>query len=130
MSITTITLSTATSSTPGNSQMVLLNYIGGKPTTVQIISTVATSSIAFTVQYTLDDPMKLGGSSLAFWSFLSSSYNDTGVTNTSGSIFASSTSSPDGLIFSFLSPIAAVRIGSTNMLNGPLLMRVAQGDGW
>ncbi len=132
MPYATITLTTAASSIPGTSAAANLNWRGGKPTTVSVISTNTGSSIFFNVQYTLDDLQVVGGTSLAYWSNLSSAYNDTGVVTSSGSTFASSTitSGSDGVIFSFLSPVGAVRLNSTCMTGGPLYMKVMQGEGW
>jgi len=130
MTYTTITLSTATSSNPGTSAVANLNWIGGKPTTVVVYSTNTGSSIAFNIQYTLDDVMRVGGSSLALWQNLSSAYSDTGLTQGTGATFASSTINNDGLIFSFLSPIAGIRLNSTSMNGGPLTLKVIQGEGW
>jgi hypothetical protein len=92
---------------------------------------VSGSTIAFNVQYTLDDVVRVGGSSAAFWQNLSSSYSDTAVTTSSGSIFGASSLDPaSGMTISFLGPIAAVRLNSTSMGSGPLVMKVLQGDGW
>lgn len=131
MTYFTTTLTTAASSSPGASTVCNLNWIGGKPTTVVVYSTVATSSTFFQIQYTLDDPTKVGGSSLAYWQGLSSGFLDTGVSYGAASVFStSSITSPDGLIFSFLSPVAAVRLNSSAMTSGPLTMKVIQGEGW
>jgi hypothetical protein len=128
----TITLTTAASSIPGTSAAANLNWRGGKPATVSVISTNTGSSIFYNIQYTLDDPQLVGGTSLAYWSNLSSAYSDTGVTQSSGSTFASSTvtAGTDGIVFSLLSPFGAVRLNSTGMTNGPLIMKITQGEGW
>ena len=51
----------------GASAVANLNWIGGKPVTITVYSTVSGSTIAFNVQYTLDDVVRVGGSSAAFW---------------------------------------------------------------
>ena len=55
MTLTTISLTTAVSSSPGASQAKNINWVGGKPTTVTVFSTVTGSSIAFNVQFTMDE---------------------------------------------------------------------------
>jgi len=40
MTLTTISLTTAVSSSPGASQAKNINWVGGKPTTVTVFSTV------------------------------------------------------------------------------------------
>jgi hypothetical protein len=97
------------STSPGASQAANINWVGGKPTTVTVFSTVAGSSIAFNVQFTMDDLQPVGGSSLAYWQNLSSAYSDTGFNTSSGSLFGSSSLDPaSGMTVSFLSPIAAI----------------------
>ncbi len=132
MTYFTTTLTTAVSSIPGAGTVCNLSWIGGKPTTVSVFSTVSGTSIFFNVQYTLDDVQRVGGSSLAYWLGLSSNYSDTGITNSSQSTWASSTM-PDitnGITFSFLSPVAGVRLNSTGMTGGPVTMKVVAGEGW
>lgn len=127
-----ITLTTAASSIPGASNVANLNWRGGKPTTVWVVSTNTGSSIFFNIQYTMDDPQLVGGTSVAYWSNISSGYSDTGINLSSGSLFASSTitAGTDGISFSFLSPYGAVRLNSTGMTGGPLIMKIMQGEGW
>ena len=126
----TTTLTTAVSSNPGASTVCNLNWIGGKPTTVVVYSTNTGSSIAFNIQYTMDDPQRVGGSSNALWQNLSSAYSDTGITQGTGATFSSSNIVNDGLLVSFLSPLAAIRLNSTSMSGGPLQLKVIQGEGW
>lgn len=129
MTLFTTNLTTAVSSAPGTSTICNLNWLGGKPTTVSIFSTTASPSALFQIQYTLDDIQRVA-SSLVFWSNLSSSYSDTVINVSSGSTFNSSSIPTDGIIFSFLSAFAAVRLNSTSMGSGPLTMKVVQGEGW
>lgn len=122
---------TVNSSTPGASTVCNLNWVGGKPTTVVVAATNAGSSIFYNIQYTLDDVQRVGGSSLAYWQNLSSNYSDTGVSQSSGSTFASSNLDVNaGLTVSLLSPVAAVRLNSTALTAGPLTLKVIQGEGW
>jgi len=131
MTLTTISLTTAVSSSPGASQAKNINWVGGKPTTVTVFSTVTGSSIAFNVQFTMNELQRVGGSSLAYWQNLSSAYSDTGVNTSSGSLFGSSSLDPvSGMTVSFLSPIAAIRLNSTSMGNGPLTAKVIAGEAW
>jgi hypothetical protein len=95
-----------------------------------VYSTNTGSSIAFNIQYTMDDLQRVGGSSNALWQNLSSAYSDTGITQGTGATFGSSSIVNDGLIVSILSPLAAVRLNSTSMSGGPLQLKVIQGEGW
>lgn len=121
---TTITLSSVGTSTPAN-----LNWRGGKPTTVTVNTSNTGSSVFFNVQYTLDD-VQLTTPAAVTWQNLSSAYSDTNVVFGAGSTFASSNIVPDGLLFSLLSPFGAIRLNSTAITNGPLIMKVMQGEGW
>lgn len=126
----TTTLTTAASSNPGASTVCNLNWLGGKPTTIVVYSTNTGSSIAFNIQYTLDDVTRVLGSSNALWQNLSSGYIDTGISQGTGATFGSSSIVNDGLIVSLLSPVAAIRLNSTSMNGGPLQLKVIQGEGW
>jgi len=120
----TITLSSVGTSVPS-----ALNWRGGKPTTVSVNTSNTGSSVFFNVQYTLDDVQLTAPAAIA-WQNLSSAYSDVGVISGAGSTFASSNIVPDGLLFSFLSPFGAVRLNSTSITNGPLIMKVMQGEAW
>lgn len=125
----TTTLTTAASSTPGASAVCNLNWIGGKPSTVVVYSTNAGSSAVFNVQYTLDDVQRVTAANV-IWQNLSSGYSDTGVSFGAGSTFQSSNIVPDGLVVSLLSPFAGVRLNSTGLTGGPLILKVIQGEAW
>ena len=114
-------LTTAVSSTPGASAVANLNWIGGKPITASVIPSAATSSGVFELQYSLDDVMR---SSSPIWSGVSSA---PGVPAT---VFYSTTCFPDGLFWSFTSPVAAIRINSTGLNCGSFTLKVTQGEGW
>jgi hypothetical protein len=122
MPYSVVTLSTGSTTT---SSPVQVNWRGGKPTAVQV---TASSCFAcdFTVQYTNDDVMLVGGTSLAQWSGIS---NATGQPATH---FLSSVAYPDGVQYTFLNPIGAVRLGSTAIAGASagavLTMRVMQGE--
>ncbi len=127
----TTTLTTANSTTPGNSPAANLNWIGGKPTTVALsFGGSSTVSNDATIQFTLDDIERIGGSSLATWMTLSS-----GVTNnaTTAYHFASTTWFDTGFTAQILSPLAAVRLGSSALSStgglGTISLRVIQGEG-
>jgi len=123
MPLQTVTLSSA--GVPGTSAPAQLNWRGGKPATVSIfVSTVGGSSGTVDLQYTLDDLMLVGGSSLAVWQGVSSAIGQPATT------YNSSTFGSDGVLFQFLYPIAAVRMNSTALSSGPLTMKVIQGEGW
>jgi len=72
----------------------------------------------------MDDVQLIGGSSLATWSSVTVS----SVPGFAGTTFNSSTVSTDGLYWQFLTPIAALRLSSTALSSGPLIMKVIQGE--
>lgn len=126
----TTTLTTAASSVPGASTACALNWMGGRPTTVLVFpSTTGTSSAAFNVQFSLDDIERVTSSAVD-WRGLSS---NTGLALSAGSAaqttYWTSTTGIDGLLYTFLGPITAVRINSTALTSGPLTMQVLQGEG-
>jgi hypothetical protein len=72
-------------------------------------------------------------SSLVAWFGASSGISATfPTTANTGTIFQASNAYPDGVFFSFPSPIAALRLFSSatnNVNNGPITMRVLQAEG-
>jgi hypothetical protein len=101
-----------------------INWRGGPAALISIlISTTGTSSGAVQLQYTLDDLQLVGGTSNAFWQGFSSAPGQPVQT------FNSSTFGADGVSISFLAPPAAVRLNSTALSSGPLVMKVLQGEG-
>lgn len=122
MPLQTITLSSA--NVPGVSAASVMNWRSAEPAAVSIlISTTGTSSAAVNLQFTLDDLMLVGGSSRAFWQGVSSALG------TAATTFNASTFGVDGIYFVFPSPVAAVRMNSTALSSGPLIMKVIQGEG-
>jgi hypothetical protein len=129
----TITFSTANSTVPGNSTPAALNWIGGKPTTVSLSfggsSTVANDA---TIQYTLDDIQRVASTSVV-WQYITSSLG-IGTNSTSIFHFASTSQFDAGFLVQFLSPIAAVRLGSSALSStgglGTISLRVLQGEAW
>jgi hypothetical protein len=120
------TISTATSSNPGFQPAANLNWIGGKPTTISLTFTSSTATNDVVVQYSLDDVMRVASTSVV-WGSLSSG----GITNSTTPFhFASTTWSDNAFTVQVLSPIAAVRMGSTTMGGGSATLKVAQGEGW
>ncbi len=109
-----------TTSTP-----VVLNWRDGWFTNVLV---TASSSFAcdFTVEYTLDDLMLVGGASAATWSAVSS------VAGQPATHFLSSLAYPMGVSYAFPGPVAAVRLGSTAQTamgaGNTLSMKVIQGS--
>jgi hypothetical protein len=122
MPYSVVTLSTGSTTT---SSPVQCNWRGGKPTAVQV---TANSSFAcdLTIQYTNDDVMLVGGTSLAQWSGISSAIGQP------AQHFLSSTAFPDGVAYTFTGPVGAVRLGSTAIAaasaGAVLTMRVMQGE--
>lgn len=118
-----------TLSSVGNSSAVALNWYGGKPALLQVITNSSVGTGDFTVQYTLDDIMQTR-SSLVYWANLSSTPYLT--PQTSGAIgihYTSSTIWPDGITYALLAPPAAVRLGSTALSSNTLTLKVIQGEG-
>jgi hypothetical protein len=122
MPLQTITLSSA--SVPGVSAPSALNWRSAEPATVSIlVSTTATFTGGVKLEYSLDDLMLVGGSSLAFWQGVSSAIGQP------AQIFNLATAGADGIQFQFLTPVAAVRMNSTALSSGPLTMKTMQGEG-
>jgi hypothetical protein len=114
-------LFSTTLSSVGTSQIANINWIGGKPITASAIPGSSTQTSDFTIQYSLDDVMR---SSSPAWSGVSS------ATGQPATHYASSVCYPDGVLVSFLSPIAALRLSSTAISSGALTLKVLQGEGW
>ncbi len=114
-------LTTAVSSTPGASAICAASWLGGRPTTASVIPSAATSSGVFVLQYSLDDVQRTA-SSLVAWSGISSAQGQPAT------LFYSTTCYPDGVFQSFLSPVTAVRINSTNLNGGTFTLKVIEGE--
>lgn len=110
-------------SATGISAAVNINWRGGKPINVWVAGSSVTTA-TFQLQYTLDDPQLIGGTSVALWAGVSSAIGQPAQN------FVAATPGLDGTQFQFLSPIGAFRIVSTNISSGPLTMKVLQGEGW
>jgi hypothetical protein len=102
------------------------NWRHGGPVNISI---TASSSFAcdVNVQYTLDDYQALGiGSSQAKWSTPSS------VPGQAATHWLSSTAYPDGILYTFTGPVAAVRAGSSVLgamgVGNTLTVRIMQGE--
>jgi hypothetical protein len=126
----TASFSTANSTTPGNSAAANLNWLSGRPTSIAL-SFGGSSTVLndIRIEYTLDSPQRLGGSSLASWRTLSS-----GVSNNSTTAyhFASTTWFDTGFLAQFLTPIGSVRMVSTTFEStgglGTVTLKVLQGE--
>lgn len=116
MPYATVTLSTGTSSAPGASAPVALDWRNGSPTSVLVYPSAVTSAW-WTVQYTLDDLQFSDGT--VVW---------VAVTNPSSAVLllASSMTGLDGSLTVFSGPIAGVRLFSSG-LSGVLTAKVIQG---
>lgn len=126
------TISTANSTTPGNSTAIAnLNWRGGKPTSISLTFVSSSVTNDCTIQYTLDDITLVGGASLATWQYLSSAINNN---STTAYHFASTTWSDVGFLAQILTPIAAVRLGCTTFEStggaGTVTLKVVQGEAW
>lgn len=119
----TITLSSVGTSTPA-----ALNWRGGKPTTLNVVSTSAGTAISFTVQYTLDDVQLTAAAAVSWFGVSSNTY---AVDTAGATTFTSSTTFPDGVYVPFPGPIGAVRLNCSSNAGGQTLtMKVTQGEGW
>ncbi len=129
MTFTTVTIvSTQSALAIGPSAIANLNYIGGKAVGISALTTA--SSGDFTIQYTFDDPTKVGGSSLATWSNLSTDpYTQLPSSAVTGIHYSASSFNTDGVLAFLPSPPAALRLNSSS-LNGTVTLKVIQGDGW
>jgi hypothetical protein len=115
---------TVTLSSVGTSPPVNLNWRGGKPATVVVVSSASGSSGSVVVQFTLDD-LQLS-SSPTWFGFSSNTYS---IDFLSGTIYNASAIFPDGVYVPIPTPVAAVRINSSALSQG-FTMKVIQGDGW
>ena len=115
---TSLTSVSTTTTTP-----IALNWIGGKPTTVSVSAASSNASSPFYIQYTLDDLQRVSSGSV-LWFGVSSNIGQPATT------YQASASWPDGVTVSFLNPIAGIRILSTAISSGPLVLKVLQGEGW
>jgi hypothetical protein len=112
MSYTTITQTTAVSTSPGASNVVGLNWLGGKPTTVSLSWNSSNVLCLSQLQYSLDDVQRTLSSRMA-WNAVPST-----VASSTPQIYASSTFYDTGVSVPFLSPIAAIRLFSTAITAG------------
>ena len=117
----TITMSSA--AVPGVSSPEPLSWRGGKPASVWVTPNSSTTTGTFSIQYTLDD-LQLTPGTGGLWASVSSAAGQPGT------VFNASTCGLDGVLWSFLSPVAAVRITSTALSSGPWTMKIMQGEGW
>ena|SRR6476620_2470775 len=126
MTYATITQTTAVSTSPGASNVIGLNWIGGKPSTVSLSWNSSNVLCLSQIQYSLDDVQRTLSSKMA-WNAVPS----TAASSTPG-LYASSTYFDTGAQVSFLSPIAAIRLFSTSITAGgsqSVSMDVIQGEG-
>ena len=129
MTYATLTItSTQSALNIGASPAANLNWIGGKVTTLSALTTA--SSGDFTIQYTLDDLQRVGGSSLATWSNLSTDpYTTLPSSAVAGIHYTASNYVSDGVLFFLPGPVGAVRLNSTSLL-GTVTLKVMQGEAW
>lgn len=84
-----------------------------KATTVQATVTSGGSAASLFIQFTLDDPTSVTGSSVV-WANLSSALTSSGL-DTAG-----------GIIYSVLSPIGGLRLSSTTFTSGTVTLKSLQ----
>jgi len=106
--VTTITLSSV------GTAYLATDYIGAKTTTVGVTFSTSTSSAAYVLQATLDDPMRTTSPT---WFFISTT------------TYTSSTNFDQPQIMQILTPVAGVRISSTGLSAGSMTLRVLQNAG-
>ena len=121
-----MTYATVTLSSVGTSPVVNLNWIGGKPTTVNVVSSAAGSSGAVVIQYSMDDPQRVASSLAAWFGFSSNTFS---VESSPGTIYSASSIFPDGVYIPIPGPVPAIRMNSSALTNG-FTMRVVQGEAW
>jgi len=124
---------TITLSSVGTSAPAALNWRGGKPSTVVVSAASSQAAGDFYVQFTLDDLQLVGGTSLAKWfGFSSNTYsveNAPALHYNASAVFPGS-SNAECVFIPLPSPIGAVRINSSGISAGSLVMKVIQGEGW
>lgn len=103
-----------TLSSAGTSSVIPTDYIGAKTTSVTATFSSSTSSAAFNIQGTLDDPMKVSSPT---WFFLSTT------------TWTSSTNFDTPTMLQVLTPVAGVRLNSTGLSSGSITIRVLQNAG-
>jgi hypothetical protein len=112
MTYATITQTTAVSTSPGASNVVGLNWIGGKPCTVSLSWNSSAVLCVSRIQYSLDDVQRVSSQNMVWNSVPSTAASST------PQFYASSALFDTGVSVSFLSPIAAVRLFSTAITAG------------
>jgi len=90
------------------------DYIGAKGATVGVTFSTSTSSAAYQLQATLDDPMRVTSPT---WFFISTT------------TYTSSTNFDQPTIMQILTPVAGVRINSTGLSAGSITLRALQNAG-
>lgn len=111
---------TTTLSSVGTSDPINMNWRGGKPITALVTLGSTTMSADFTLQYTLDDLQ------------LTTTQTWIGVGSSTGSSVThfSSANGDAGVSWTFLNPVAALRISSTAISSSSLTLKALQGEGW
>jgi hypothetical protein len=94
---------------------------GGKPITASVIPS-AGSSGAFVLQYSLDDVMRTTSTAVT-WSGVSSAQGQ------AGTVWVASAVPVDGVLQTFLAPVAGIRINSTALAGGTFTLKVVQPEG-
>jgi hypothetical protein len=93
---------------------IATDYIGAKTTSINVSFTSSTSSAAYQLQGTLDDPMRVTSPT---WFLLSTT------------TFASSTNFDTPTLVQVQTPLAGVRINSTGLSSSAITLRVLQNAG-
>jgi hypothetical protein len=127
MTYATVTQTTAVSTSPGATDPVALNWIGGKPCTVGLSWNSSSVLCISKIQYTLDDIQRVSSQSVIWNSVPSTAASSTPQT------YGATTYWDTGVSVSFLSPIAAVRLNTTSITAGSsqsVTMKVLQGEGF
>ena len=117
-----MTLTIVTLSSVGTSNPVALNWIGGKPTLVNVVSSASGSSGAVVIQYALEDIQRTASSLVAWFGLSSNTYS---VESAAGTVYNASSISPDDVYLPIPVPITAVRMNSSAQSQG-FTMRVCQ----
>lgn len=111
-------MASVTLSSVGVSATINTDWMGGKPVTATVTLGSSTMTADFTLQFTIDD---LLATATPTWLSFGSS------TGSAATHFSSA--NVDGVVLSFLNPVAGLRLSSTAISSSSLTLKVLQGVG-
>ena len=119
---------TVTLSSVGNSPIVNLNWRGGKPTTAVAVAGSSTTSADFIIQFTMDDSMIAGSTVPTWFGFSSNTFSI--EDSPASSVFPGTSGVPECVFIPLNGPVAGLRLSSTSIGSGSVVLKVIQGEGW